>query len=303
MKQFTGENAVIIDKVSKSFNGSMAVNSVSFDVKQGEIFGLIGPNGAGKTTTIRMIMDVIKPDSGNIYILGERLNEYIKNKIGYLPEERGLYRKLTVIDSIIYLGKLKAVDIHIIKNRSEILLDRLGMAPHKRKKIEELSKGMGQSIQFLVAIAHDPQLVILDEPFAGLDPVNTEIIKEIILELKDQGKAIILSTHRMNEIEELCDRIFMINNGQSVLYGELSDIKSRYKNNSIFLRIQGELPKLQGISSINEYKDHVELFCDANSSPYEIVSQLIGFGIKIDKFEVSTPSLHDIFIQVVGGHE
>ena len=210
---------------------------------------------------------------------------------------------MTVIHSIIYLSKLKAMDIHTIRNQAEVLLERVGMAPHKRKKIEELSKGMGQSIQFLVAIAHDPQLVILDEPFAGLDPVNTEIIKEIILELKDQGKAIILSTHRMNEIEELCDRIFMINNGQSVLYGELSDIKSRYKNNSIFLRIQGELPKLQGISSINEYKDHIELFCDSKTSPYEIVSQLIGFGIKIDKFEVSTPSLHDIFIQVVGGHE
>jgi len=303
MKQFTGENAVIIDKVSKSFNGSMAVNSVSFDVRPGEIFGLIGPNGAGKTTTIRMMMDVIKPDSGNVYILGERLNEHTKNRIGYLPEERGLYRKMTVIDSIIYLGKLKGVDIHIIKNRAEILLDRVGMVPHKSKKIEELSKGMGQSIQFLVAIAHDPQLVILDEPFAGLDPVNTEIIKEIILELKDQGKTIILSTHRMNEIEELCDRIFMINKGQSVLYGELLDIKSRYKNNSILLRIQGELPELQGISSINKYKDHIELFCGANTSPHEIVSQLIGFGIKIDKFEVSTPSLHDIFIQVVGGHE
>ena len=293
-------NTVTISEVNKSFNSSIVVNNISFDVRPSEIFGLIGPNGAGKTTTIRMMMDIIKPDSGNISILGERLNEYTKNRVGYLPEERGLYRKMTVIDSIVYLGKLKGLHSQNIKRRAEVLLDRMRMIPHKRKKIEELSKGMGQSIQFLVAIAHDPQLIILDEPFAGLDPVNTELIKDIILELKDQGKSIILSTHRMNEVEALCDRIFMINNGQAVLYGELSEIKSRYRSNSILLKIRGDLPSLKGISSKQEYRDHIELFCDKSTSPQKMISQLIELGIIIDKFERPTPSLHDIFLQVVG---
>ena len=211
MNKSADTHTVTVSKISKSFNNALVVDNISFDVRQGEIFGLIGPNGAGKTTTIRMIMDIIKPDSGEICILGERLSAITKKRIGYLPEERGLYRKLRVIDSLIYLASLKGITSYSARNRAEELLKRIDMLPHKNKKIEELSRGMGQFIQFLVTIIHDPQLVILDEPFAGLDPVNTEVLKEIILELRNKGKAIILSTHRMNEVEELCDRIFMIN--------------------------------------------------------------------------------------------
>lgn len=235
MNKVADTYTVAVSSVSKSFNDTKVVDGISFNVGQGEIFGLIGPNGAGKTTIIRMMMDIIKPDSGEIFILGERLNEIAKNRIGYLPEERGLYRKLTVIDSLIYLSSLKGITSQNARSRTEELLKRIDMLPHKNKKIEELSRGMGQLIQFLVTIIHDPQLVILDEPFAGLDPVNTELLKEIILELRNQGKVIILSTHRMNEVEELCDRIFMINKGQNVLYGELTEIKSEYRNNSILL--------------------------------------------------------------------
>jgi ABC-2 type transport system ATP-binding protein len=299
MKKAADNHTVVVSNVSKSFNSTLVVNDISFDIEQGEILGLIGPNGAGKTTTIRMIMDIIKPDSGKIAILGEKLSENIKNRIGYLPEERGLYRKLTVIDSIVYLASLKGLTSHTARSRAEELLERIDMLPHKNKKIEELSRGMGQFIQFLVTIIHDPQIIILDEPFAGLDPVNTELLKDLTLELRNQGKSIILSTHRMNEVEELCDRIFMIHKGQSVLYGELAKIKSRYRGNSVLVELEGELPQLEGITEKHEYRDHVELFLDSETSPRKILEQLMDREAKINRFEVSTPSLNDIFIQLV----
>jgi len=299
MNQVIDAHTVAVSEISKSFNNTLVVDNISFDVRQGEIFGLIGPNGAGKTTTIRMIMDIIKPDSGEISILGERLSVITKKNIGYLPEERGLYRKLKVIDSLIYLASLKGITSYCARNRAEELLKQIDMLPHKNKKIEELSRGMGQFIQFLVTIIHDPQLVILDEPFAGLDPVNTELLKEIILDLRNQGKAIILSTHRMNEVEELCDRIFMINRGQNVLYGELVEIKSTYRNNSILLEFEGELPHLEEITGRHDYRDHSELFFDRETPPHKVLEQLINQGVRISRFEVSTPSLNDIFLQLV----
>ena len=300
MKKAADNHTVVVSNVSKSFNSTLVVNDISFDVEQGEILGLIGPNGAGKTTTIRMIMDIIKPDSGKIAILGERLSENAKNSIGYLPEERGLYRKLKVIDSIVYLASLKGITSHTARDRAEELLERIDMLPHKNKKIEELSRGMGQFIQFLVTIIHDPQIIILDEPFAGLDPVNTELLKDLTFELRNQGKSIILSTHRMNEVEELCDRVFMIHEGQSVLYGKLAEIKARYRGNSILVELEGELPQLEGITEKHEYRDHVELFLDRDTSPRKILEQLMDREVKINRFEVSTPSLNDIFIQLVG---
>jgi ABC-2 type transport system ATP-binding protein len=299
MKKPEDMHTVVVSNVTKSYNNTRVVDSVSFDVREGEIFGLIGPNGAGKTTTIRMIMDIIKPDSGDIFVLGEPLNDNTKNAIGYLPEERGLYRKLTIIESITYLASLKDVDPRTARSRAEELLDKFDMLEHEKKKIEELSRGMGQLIQFLVTIIHDPGLIILDEPFAGLDPVNTELLKGVILEQKNRGKAIILSTHRMNEVEELCDRVFMINEGRSVLYGSLSDIKSRYRNNSIILEYEGELPDLEGITRRQDYRDHTELFFGGETSPQRILEQLMERRVIINRYEISTPSLNDIFIQLV----
>ena len=299
MCKFTDTHTVEISKVSKSFNGTKVVDSISFSVMLGEIFGLIGPNGAGKTTTIRMMMDIIKPDSGEISVLGESLSEDTKNRIGYLPEERGLYKKLTVFQSLSYLASLKGVETRLVNSRADELLERVGMLPHKGKKIEELSRGMGQLIQFLTTIIHNPQLIILDEPFANLDPVNTELIKEIILELRGQGKAIILSTHRMNEVEELCDRIFMINEGRGVLYGELAEIKSRYRNNSIFLKCDRLPDKLPGIIGIKDEGKDMELLLDGHTAPQQVLSTLLNQGVIVDRFEVSTPSLNEIFIQVV----
>ena len=290
---------VELNNICKSYNDNLVVNNVSFTVAQGEIFGLIGPNGAGKTTTIRIMMDITKPDSGEISILGESLNEASKNRVGYLPEERGLYKKITVLQSLIYLASLKGIGACQARSRAEQLLKRVDMLPHKEKKIEELSRGMGQIIQFLVTIIHDPRLLILDEPFAGLDPVNTKLLKEIILELKSQGKAIILSTHMMNEVEALCDRILMINEGRTVLYGELAEIKSRYRNNSVFLEFDGVLGEIEGVMGKKDNGEYVELFLDGETPPQKILEQLLSRGVSVNRFEVSTPSLNEIFLQVV----
>jgi len=291
-------SAVEVKNVAKSYGDKLVVNNVSLTVAQGEIFGLIGPNGAGKTTTIRMMMDIIKPDSGEIKILGESLGEDTKDRIGYLPEERGLYKKLTVLKTLTYLAALKGSQAE--DSRVEELLKRVDLLPHKEKKIEELSRGMGQLIQFLVTIIHDPQLIILDEPFAGLDPVNTELLKEIIFELRGQGKAIILSTHRMNEVEELCDRVLMIDEGRSVLYGKLADIKKRYRNNSVLVDFEGKLGKLDGVVSRRQEGKYVELFLDGKTPPQKVLQQMVRQGVAINHFEISTPSLNEIFIQVAG---
>ncbi|MDH4270311.1 MAG: ATP-binding cassette domain-containing protein [Dehalococcoidia bacterium] len=289
-----------VNHVVKSFTDKVAVDDLSFSVAQGEIFGLIGPNGAGKTTTIRMMMDIIKPDSGDVTILGEKLSEATKNKLGYLPEERGLYKKMGVLDSIIYLASLKGVDAHSAEERANELLDQTGMLPHKRKKIEELSRGMGQIIQFIVSVIHDPELVVLDEPFAGLDPVNTELLKGMLFNLRNQGKALILSTHQMNEIEELCDRILMINHGRLVLYGNLAEIKSKYRSNSVLLEFEGELGEVPGVIEKRTHKGYVELVLDGNATPQQILERLVSRGIVISRFEIATPPLNEIFLRVVG---
>jgi ABC-2 type transport system ATP-binding protein len=296
--------AVDVSHIVKSFADKVAVGDLSFSVAQGEIFGLIGPNGAGKTTTIRMMMDIIKPDSGEVTILGEKLSEASKNKLGYLPEERGLYRKLTTIDSIIYLASLKGMDRHSAEEKADELLNQTGMLPHKGKKIEELSRGMGQIIQFIVTIIHNPELVILDEPFAGLDPVNTELLKGMFADLRNRGKAMILSTHQMNEVEELCDRVLMINHGCSVLYGKLAEIKSKYRSNSVIIDFEGELGQVPGVIEKHAQKGYVELVLDRNTTPKQVLERLVSTGIVINRFEVATPSLNEIFLEVAGkNHE
>jgi len=292
--------AVEVSNISKSFVDKVAVDDLSFSVAQGEMFGLIGPNGAGKTTTIRMMMDILKPDSGEVTILGEKLNEATKNRLGYLPEERGLYKKLKVLDSIVYLASLKGVDRHSATEKANELLDQTGMAASKNKKIEELSRGMGQIIQFIVTIIHDPQLLVLDEPFAGLDPVNTELLKGMLADLRNQGKAVILSTHQMNQVEELCDRILMINNGQDVLYGDLSEIKARYRGNSVILDSKGELGEIPGVTGRRTNKGYTELMLDGKTTPQQVLAHLISRGMVINRFEVATPSLNEIFLKEVG---
>lgn len=292
--------AIEVNHLFKSFSGKTAVNDLSFSVVPEEIMGLIGPNGAGKSTTIKIILDFIKPDSGDVTIFGGTLNEANKNQLGYLPEERGLYKKLAAIDLIIYLASLKGMDMHSAEKNANELLQQTGMLSNKKMKIEEMSKGMGQMIQLIVTIIHDPQLIILDEPFSGLDPVNTDLLKRMLGNLRDRGKAIILSTHQMNEVEELCDRVLMINNGSAVLYGDLKEIKSRYRNHSVLVDIEGELGEVPGVIEKRPRKGSVELVLDRDTTPQHVLEKLFNRGIIVNRFEMATPSLNEIFLKMVG---
>jgi ABC-2 type transport system ATP-binding protein len=259
VKETALSTAVDVKNVTKSYASRVVVNDLSFKVSRNEIFGLIGPNGAGKTTTIRMMMDIIKPDSGEVRILGEQLSEGLKNRLGYLPEERGLYRKLSVMESILYLASLKGMDHRTAERRADELLVQTGMAAQKNKKVNELSKGMGQIIQFIVTVIHNPELIILDEPFTALDPVNTELLKNMVWDLRKQGRAVILSTHQMGQVEELCDRVLMINQGRVVLYGNLKEVKSKYRSHAVLVDYEGEPGHIPGVIETRVHKDHVEL--------------------------------------------
>ncbi|MCX9084120.1 MAG: ATP-binding cassette domain-containing protein [Candidatus Methanoperedens sp.] len=291
------ERSVEISHLSKSYNGQSVVNDISFTISKGEVFGLIGPNGAGKTTIIRMLLDIIKPDSGQIQILNNTLSGELKNKIGYLPEDRGLYKKLTVMETLLYLGSLKNMRS---KDRASKFLDKMGMLPHKDKKISELSKGMQQKIQLIAALIHDPEFVILDEPFSGLDPVNMKLVKDLIIELGDQGKTILISTHMMDQVERMCDRIFMINKGKGVLYGSVDEIRSRYGKNTILLDFEGELKNIPGIRKMNNSGNYAELILEQSADPQEVLKTLAAM-VRVNKFEISMPSLNEIFISVVEG--
>jgi ABC-2 type transport system ATP-binding protein len=292
--------AVEVNHVVKSFAAKAAVQDLSFSVDRNEIFGLIGPNGAGKTTTIRMMMDIIKPDSGEIEVLGQKLSEATKSRLGYLPEERGLYKKLRVIDSIVYLASLKGMNNRLAETRAGELLAQTGMLQAGHKKIEELSKGMAQIIQFIVTIIHDPELIILDEPFTALDPVNTELLKNMVLDLRNKGKAVILSTHQMNQVEELCDRVLMIDDGRSALYGNVAEIKSRFRSHSVFVDCEGEPGELQGVTQKRPHKGYTEFVLDRSTTPQQVLERLVASGVTINRFEISTPSLNEIFLEVAG---
>jgi ABC-2 type transport system ATP-binding protein len=290
-------NAVEVSHVSKSFNRQSVVKNISFDIAPGEVFGLIGPNGAGKTTIIRMLLDILKPDSGEIRILDSLLSERTKDRIGYLPEERGMYRRLTVMDTLVYLGALK--NKHS-KERALELLEKMEMISHKDKTISELSKGMAQKIQIIAAIIHDPEFIILDEPFSGLDPVNMKLVKDLILELGEEGKTILISTHMMDQVERMCERIFMINKGTGVLYGSIGEIKSRYGKNTIFLEFDGELKKIAGVKKFNQSGNYAELILDDGADMQNVLKTIVS-EVRVNKFEISAPSLNEIFIQVVEG--
>ncbi len=296
--------AVAVHHLYKSYAGKTAVKDLSFAVEPGEILGLIGPNGAGKSSTIKMILDFMKPDSGDVNIFGDPMTEATKNDIGYLPEEKGLYKKLTAIDQILYFASLKGMDKAAAREKAHALLTQTGMLESKKKKIKAMSKGMGQMIQFIVTIIHDPKLIILDEPFSGLDPVNTELMKNIIGGLRDEGKAIILSTHQMNQVEELCDRVLMINKGDTVLYGNLKETREKFRKNSVRVDVEGDLGGLPGIVETKPGKDYDELLLAAGTTPQAVLDAIRERGITVNRFEVTTPSLNNIFLNIVGvSHE
>jgi len=296
--------AVEVNHLYKSYADVTAVHDLTFCVDPGEILGLIGPNGAGKSSTIKIILDFMKPDSGEVRIFGQQMNEALKDQIGYLPEERGLYKRLTAIDLILYLASLKGMDKAMAEKKANVLLEQTGMLESKKKKNKEMSKGMGQLIQFIVTVIHDPELIILDEPFAGLDPVRTQTVQNIIGNLRDEGKAIILSTHQMNKVEELCDRVLMIDKGHTILYGDLIETRAKFRRNSVQVAIDGELGDLRGVIDRKPGKGSIELVLAPDTTPQTILDQLRDRGTPINRFEVTTPSLNEIFLNLVGAdHE
>jgi ABC-2 type transport system ATP-binding protein len=296
--------AVEVNHLCKTYADVAAVNDLTFSLDHGEILGLIGPNGAGKSTTIKIILDFMKPDSGEVKIFGQQMNEALKDLIGYLPEERGLYKRLTAIDLILYLASLKGMDKATAEKNAHVLLEQTGMLEYKKKKNKEMSKGMSQLIQFIVTVIHDPELIILDEPFAGLDPVRTEIVQNIIGNLRDERKAIILSTHQMNKVEELCDRVLMINKGHTILYGDLMETRAKFRRNSVQVTVEGEIGDLPGVIDRKLTNGSVELILAPDTTPQTILDRLCDQGIIINRFEVPTPSLNEIFLNLVGAdHE
>ena len=288
-----------ISHIAKSFGNTKAVTDVSFEVEHGEIFGLLGPNGAGKTTTIRMMLDIFKPDDGTVSILGGPMNEGKKSRIGYMPEERGLYQDVSLERCLLYLASLKGVPDGEARQRLEKYLERFDLAEHRGKKVKELSKGMQQKAQIITTLLHQPGLIVIDEPFTALDPLNVQLVKDLMQELRRQGATIIMSTHQMHQVEELCDRILLIDKGHDVLYGNLTEIRRRFSGHAVLVRAAGELPKLSGVKDIAAHNNAMRLNLEDDVTPQDILLELTGQSITLEKFEIAVPSLDEIFIRVV----
>jgi ABC-2 type transport system ATP-binding protein len=290
---------IAISHIAKSFGTTQAVADVSFSVEAGEIFGLLGPNGAGKTTTIRIMLDLFKPDRGTVAVLGGPMTEEKKNRIGYMPEERGLYQDVPLERCLTYLVTLKGVTETSARRQIAAYLERFDLAPHRDKKVKELSKGMQQKAQLIATIAHQPELVIIDEPFTSLDPVNTQMVKELMRELRDRGTTILMSTHQMHQVEELCDRILLIDEGRDVLYDDLNEIRRRYAGHEVLVRAGGEIPPVPGVTATAVHNDATKLTLDADTLPHDVLKALLAQGVQVEHFEIVLPSLEEIFVRVV----
>ncbi len=289
-----------LEHIRKQYDGKVAVADLSLSVPKGSMFGIIGPNGAGKTTTIRMIMNIVPPDSGTIRLDGQPVGADFKDRVGYLPEERGLYKKMTLSEVIIYMAELKGMSASRAKAAIAPWLERLELTAYRDRKVEELSKGMQQKLQFITTIAHEPEIIILDELFSGLDPLNVELMKGILLDLKRQGKTILFSTHVMEQAEKLCDHLCMISQGQKVLDGRLADIKSQFGRNAIQVSFDGDgsfIRSLPGVAGVTEYNNYLELRLGEGASAPALLKAIVD-KVSVRRFEIVEPSLYEIFIEV-----
>jgi ABC-2 type transport system ATP-binding protein len=289
--------------ISKTYATVRAVDDISFTVQAGEIFGLLGPNGAGKTTTIRMILDIIKPDAGRILIFGEPMTEDKKDRIGYLPEERGLYNDMTLLETLLFMGQLKGLSRRQARERAEADLREVELWDVHERKIEALSRGMSQKAQFVAATMHQPDLIIIDEPFSGLDPVNTQIIKQLIYRMRNRGAGIIMSTHQMHQVEEMCQRIMLINHGEQVLYGPLNEIRRRFSANAVEVALRGDLDSITvpGVRQFTRQNGGYRLLLEDGTQPENILQTLVEMPeVTVERFERVETSLNEIFVKVVG---
>lgn len=294
-------NTVELRGVTKRYDEFVAVDHLSFDIREGSVFGLLGPNGAGKTSTIRMMMGITLPDEGQVLCFGTPFERKHLELIGYMPEERGLYKKMKVLDHLLFLGQLKGLSQAEAKRRSLAWAEQLGLAEWTSKKVEELSKGMQQKIQFIATLLHDPPLIIMDEPFSGLDPANAVQLKDVLIGLKKQGKTILFSTHRMDTVERLCDTICLVDHGKAVLMGELKQVKSSYGKNSVQVGYEGDAQFLQDgslVESYDDYGNYVEIKL-ARGADSQALLHAVTAHARVNKFELVEPSLEAIFIDVV----
>ncbi|MCX8035948.1 MAG: ATP-binding cassette domain-containing protein [Candidatus Sumerlaeia bacterium] len=299
------DSALVLDGVTKRFGSLLAVDALTLCVPRGCIYGFLGPNGAGKTTTLRMIMDIIAPDSGRIDVLG-RTPGAAKDLIGYMPEERGLYRKMTVRAVLAYLGAIKGMKSRDALRAIAIWLERMGLADRAGCKVEELSKGMQQKIQFVATVFSDPQILILDEPFSGLDPLNLDLIKDIMLEMRAAGKTVIFSTHMMEQAERLCDYMLLINKGRMVFDGTFAQVQSEYESNAVLVEIEGEGDFIQSLPMVRAVRvqgKRLEIELVEGADNQDLLRALLQRA-RVRSFEIKVPTLHEIFVhRVGGGHE
>ncbi len=285
--------------VTKTFDGRAAVSHVSFEVRAGEIFALLGPNGAGKTTLIRMITDILKPDAGEILLEGRALGGDSRRHIAYLPEERGLYRRVPVVDALAYYGELKGLSRHDAHAAALALLERMELGDWARKQVQTLSKGMQQKVQFCTALIGEPRLLILDEPFTGLDPINTQLFEDLLAERRARGSTVLLSTHQMNKVEELCDRALMINRGHMVLYGSVRDFRRQYADHAVVVHGAEEIGPLPGVRRAERVNGDWKLLLEPATTPQTVLRELVERGTPIESFAVATLPLEDVFVKVV----
>jgi len=286
-----------VRSVTKSYDGRAVVNDVTFEVRPGEIFALLGPNGAGKTTLIRMITDILRPDRGEVRFNGSRVTDG-GTRIAYLPEERGLYRRSAVMDVLEYYGRLKGLDRQTARHDGAALLERVGLGEWARKQVQSLSKGMQQKVQLCTALIADPQLLILDEPYSGLDPVNVQLLEELLEERRAKGVTIILSTHQMNKVEEHCDRALMINHGRMVLYGPVADIRRQHADHAVMLRAAAAPPEVAGVQAIARVDGDWKLTLRPDATPRAVLSALLERGVEVESYAVATLPFEDIFVKV-----
>ena len=300
------EEAIRLSGVNKAFSGHQAVQDLSLSVPRGVAFGLLGPNGAGKTTTLRMILNVLGPDSGAIEILGQPATQHTRDRIGYMPEERGLYPRMVVEEQLLFFAELKGVPRKEGARRLQPWLERLGLAEWRQRKLNELSKGMQQKAQFIATVLHDPEILILDEPLSGLDPVGVNVMRDVFLDLRRRGKTVVLSSHQMETVERLCDAIALIHRGRKVLEGPVSEVKSRHGKNTVVLSYEGDgsfLSGLPGVLKVNDFGRYVEIKMAEGADPQAILREASA-RLRVSRFEVVEPSLHDIFVeQVTAGGE
>lgn len=293
---------VELDRVTKAYENKVAVQQLSLSIEAGQIFGLLGPNGAGKSSSIRMMMGITLPDSGDVRLFDQPFTRASLDRVGYLPEERGLYKKMKVLDQLVFLGQLHGLTAAAAARRSRTWAERLEIAASLEQKTQELSKGMQQKIQFIATLLHEPGLIVMDEPFSGLDPVNAVLLQDVLVELKSQGRAILFSTHRMDQVEKLCDAIYLIHNGQNVLSGRVRQIKSSYERNRLLMEFEGDDAFLNSaeIAAFKNYSGHAEITLKPHGDTQKLLHEAASMA-RIYRFELVEPSLEEIFIQTVGG--